>query len=248
MPTNRFYIPTSQNSLNQPFKIEQIITIKDKELHHLSKVMRASINEEVELIDGKGKLAIAKIIELKKREALLKITSIKQEPPPTFQIILAQAIPKLNRLDFILEKSTEIGATAIWLFPGVLSEKKELSNNQIERIQNILISAIKQCGRLHLPELIIQPPLDKWSPLHFPAFYGSLNENAPRLHQAWKEARPEKGVFFFIGPESGFHEREEKQLKDANFQASGVKLHCNILRTDTASLVALSAVEQILHY
>jgi 16S rRNA (uracil1498-N3)-methyltransferase len=203
--------------------------------------MRAQVGERVELINGRGYLATALIEQLDKKQALLLIEEITSAPPPSFEIILAQAIPRSPRLDFILEKGTELGMTQLWLFPGQHSEKKELSEHQIERAHAVILAAAKQSGRLYLPTLMLKPPLRQWQRPPFPAFFGDVNPAAPPFAQEWLKNPPKEGVIIVIGPEAGFLSEEVEQLKQLS--AHPVKLHQNILRTDTAALAALSLIE-----
>jgi 16S rRNA (uracil1498-N3)-methyltransferase len=204
--------------------------------------MRTKAGDRVEVVNGQGILATAQVEQIDKKLAQLHIDGISSEPKDPFEIILAQAIPRINRLDTILEKGTELGMTQIWLFPGDCSERKELNENQLKRAKGILIAAMKQCGRLWVPQILEKPSLKKWDELGYPAYFGDVKPSAKPFAAVLKESRPKDGVIFFTGPESGFSEGEEKILEKLG--AMGVKLHSNILRTDTASLVALTLLSQ----
>ena len=235
MPEKRFFI-------KGPLTVYSLFELTGEEAQHF-KVMRCREGDNVEVINGEGNLAQAKVNCIGKRTITLEILSIKTSSNPNFEIILAQAIPKINRLDTILEKSTELGVSKIILFPAEFSEKKELSPNQLQRIENILIAATKQCGRLYLPVLELKPSLDKWAkPKSDALYFGDVSPNAPLFKNAW-DARTNNAMFF-VGPEQGLSEKEEKLLK--GWDAKGVKLHSNILRTDTAPLTALSLISHFL--
>ncbi|HRD56378.1 MAG TPA: RsmE family RNA methyltransferase [Parachlamydiaceae bacterium] len=231
MPQERFFV-------EQPLKEKEIVALDGKEFHHLTNVMRMREKDAVEIINGFGELATATIQSIQKKQALLFIEKVISEKFPSFAVILAQGLPRLNRLDFILEKAVELGATEIWLFPGDLSERKDVSESQKERISAILIAAMKQCGRLHFPKLIFKPKLSLWEDLPYPAFFGDTEKNAPLFSP--EEIRKDKGILIFIGPESGFSKKEEEKLK--SLKAKGVKLNPYILRTDTAAITALALI------
>ncbi|ADI38148.1 putative RNA methyltransferase [Waddlia chondrophila 2032/99] len=233
MPVDRFY-------LDSPLELDSRIAIGGQELHHLAHVSRARAGEEVELINGKGTLAVAEVLEIKKNEASLLIHSTISEKPSAFPIIIAQAIPRPNRLDTIVEKCTELGMDELRLFPGKLSEKKDLKESQLARLTKIAISAAKQSGRLFIPSITFYPPISKWPPSDIPLYFGDLSDNAPLFFKRWNTSPPKQGIAFVIGPESGLHEEEVLQLE--KLHAIGVKLHQNILRTDTAPLTALSLI------
>lgn len=240
MPTERYFI-------DEAITLNQNISLKGSEFHHLSRVMRGHCGDELELVNGKGILARGIVEKLTKEHAEISIKDIFQEQENAAKIILAQALPKTNRLDFILEKGTELGVDEFWLFPGELSIKKDFSENQKERAHTITIAAMKQCGRLSLPRIKILPVLSKWPDLAGVNFFGDLDPKAPVLLGLCKPELLKGPISFFVGPESGWHINEVKLLKEKG--AVGVKLHQNILRTDTASLVAISLIQhQLLLY
>ncbi len=233
MPVDRYF-------LDSPLVAGTTVSLSDTEFHHMVHVARLQVGQEVELVNGCGFLARSLLQEVQKKKAFLTIRSLEQQPKPIHPLILAQALPRLNRLDTILEKVTELGATDIWLFPATLSERKSLTEHQIQRLQAILIAALKQCGRLWLPKLEFKPALKEWSKLDYPCFFGDVNQEAPPLVQA---VTKDKGALILIGPESGLSEAEEAHLRSLNFQ--GVKLSANILRTDTAAILAVGLISQL---
>lgn len=234
MPAERYFIPSK-------LAVNQEICLEGQELHHFVNVMRTTVGEKVELVNGMGMLAVAVVDRIEKKRACLIIEEVHFEQRPTFEVILAQATPRMNRLDFILEKGTELGMTQLWLFRAQHSERKEITEQQLERMRAVTISAMKQCGRLYLPEIVIKPILSKWQALEYPAFFGDVDPSALVLDKAWDAKKDkDRGVIFFVGPESGFTTEEDAKLRQLN--AQGVKLHGNILRTETAALAALSII------
>ena len=235
MPVERFFCHT-------PLRRDTTVSLTDKEFHHFAHVIKGQEGDSVELIDGKGALAIATVTTVKKNQAALHIKELNISEPPSFKIILAQAVPRTPRLDFILEKGTELGATDFWLFPGDRSERLSLSEHHLLRMQTITISALKQCGRLYLPNLIAMPKLKEWKMPAWTMFYGDTNPDAPWFYDAIEDSKMKKGIIFCIGPESGLSDSETKALQSMG--AIGVKLNDFILRTDTAALSALSLISQ----
>lgn len=222
MPEKRFYLDSPLEKGNRVF-------LKGDEFHHL-KVMRIQEREEIELVNGKNQLGIAQVDQLTKREASLTVLEVENHPAPKRQKVLIQAYLRPKNLDLVLEKGTELGATAFWLFPGQLSEKKNLS---LERLRNLTIAAMKQCGRLDLPFIEVKPPLLSWStPPPQSAFFGDLRATTYLSHTSIDS-------YVFIGPEKGFSPEEEHLLRS---WAMGVRLHENILRAETAALCALSII------
>lgn len=233
MPADRFFIPSA-------LQVGESAILEDTEFHHLVRVMRSEEGDQVELVNGQGTLALASITQVGKKQAHLIIKKVTQEPKPEKELILAQALPRINRLDFIIEKGTELGATQFWLFPGHCSERKSLTEHQVERLQSLVIAAMKQCGRLYLPSIEIKSPLDQWEKSSIASYYGDIRETAKPFSGVLK---PSESALFFIGPEAGFSDKEIDYL--SKLGSMGVKLHPNILRTDTAALVALTIMSMI---
>ena len=233
MPLDRYFI-------DDDLLLGSSLTIRDKEFHHIVNVARKNVDDQIELINGRGLLARALIGKIEKRSIAATIESVIEEPKPSSEIILAQSVPKMNRLDTILEKCSELGVTKFILFPGTMSEKKSLN---IERLKAVIIAATKQCGRLWLPEIELSPKLEKWENIDSPAYFGDISQNAPKLLEIWPK-KPSSKVIFFIGPESGFTNMEINILKQLG--AAGVSIHKNILRTDTAAICALSLISNLI--
>jgi 16S rRNA (uracil1498-N3)-methyltransferase len=236
MPENRFY------HSQLPVK-SKILSLNGDELKHLY-VMRPKVGETIELVDGQGHLAQAEIIKIDKRSIDLKIHTVEHSKRPSCELIMAQAIPRLSRLDVILEKGTELGMTQLWLFPAETSEKTAISPQQEQRMQHVMVAALKQCGRLYLPEIKILPPISNWKPMPYPLFFGDIRASAQPLIAAWQTYSPTEGAIFVTGPEKGLTKQEIINLEAIG--AQGVTLHLHVLRTDTAPLAALSLMSHFL--
>lgn len=237
MPIDRFYAP-------QPLLPHQIVLLNAEETHHLVKVVRARKGECVEVTNGLGILATAIVEQTTAVSASLRITDILKQEKKSTQLILAQAIPKLNRIDTIIEKGTELGVDRFIFFPGEKSIKTEISAHQLARFNAICISAMKQSGRLFLPVIELKDSLKKWEENYKGcAFYGSLSPLAPPLYELAKEATHQPEIIFFVGPESGFTKEEEDRLEKMGSQ--GAMLNRNILRTETASIAAMAIIAHL---
>lgn len=233
MPAERYYLPSHLNA-------RSTINLEEEEAHHLIRVMRTREGDHVELVNGRGVLANALVAKIGKHHAELTVLEIVREDPAPTPVIIAQALPKLNRIDVIVEKGTELGMTELWFYPGDLSEKKDVSPTQEKRFNNLAISAMKQCGCLWVPKIHYHPPLEDWSSLPCTGLYGDVAPAAPTLKTLWPSLPTHEGVIFFVGPEKGFSEKEVAHLK--RLGVIGASLHKNILRTDTAPLCALSQI------
>jgi 16S rRNA (uracil1498-N3)-methyltransferase len=239
MPADRFFIDT-------PLEPFSRLSLEGEEFHHLHRVMRMQEGEALEVVNGKNQLAKARIERIDKMAAQLSIQEVVFQPVKEPKIILAQALPKLSHLEWILEKGTELGAHAFWLFPGQLSEKEGLNAKQEERLKKITIAAMKQCGRLDLPPLSFHPPIKQWNPLPYKILLADPDPTVPYLWQLPSSFFREKDpLLICIGPERGFSSQEKEVLK-ASLGALCVRIHPNTLRAETAPLAALSILHSLI--
>lgn len=229
MPNDRFFVA---NTLQE----HAVIELVGDELHHLTNVMRKKVGDLVEVVNGKGALATALIEKNDKRSALLHIENCYQSNPPKTPLILAQALPKIKLLDLIVEKGTELGVDEFWLFPGKLSEKKELSPNQLQRLKQITISALKQCGRLFLPHIQIMTRLEDIFVNEGALFFGDW-QSTTSLISILPQVSSLQKIVACIGPEKGFCREEVLLLQQ---KGQGIKLNNNILRCETAAIACIS--------
>lgn len=220
--SNRFF-------LDAPFFEGANLSLEGQEFHHFAHVMRGKAGETVEIVNGKNQLAEARVEKLSKHAANLKILAV-EEVSSKSKLVLAQALFRPARLEWLIEKAVELGVSEIWLFPAARSEKKDLSNTQLARLEQIAISAMKQCKRLDLPKIVLYPSLQK-IPTQGTLLFGDLRTGA-------KPPQTSQPLTLFIGPEGGFTSDEIHYLEQKG--AHGVHLHQNVLRAETAAIVALS--------
>jgi 16S rRNA (uracil1498-N3)-methyltransferase len=231
MPAERYYLTGSLREGDQ-------IQLEGQEFHHLAHVMRSEPGDDVEIVNGEGYLGNARVKSfVKKHGVILTVNEVQFHAKPPYRLVIAQGVPRHNRLDTILEKGTELGMTDLWLIGTDRSERKELSEQQLERLRGVMIAAMKQCGRLYLPDIRYFSSLqDPGLAFEGQSYFGDLDPNAPTIQSVWQPQVKE--VCLFIGPESGFSPSEVDQMRSQG--VNGVKLHDNILRTDTAAIAALA--------
>jgi len=233
MPKDRYF-------LDQDLKKNSLLEIKDKEAHHI-KTLRKKEGELIEVINGKGKVAKAKIENIGKKSIKIRLIDIFFEKEKKQKIILVQAIIKPNKLDFLLEKTTELGVDEIWLFKSKNSEKLNFSKNRVDRMKFISIAAIKQSGRLYLPKIKILDSIKDIKNIAGNIYFGDVEKKAKRFFDVYnsKTKQNKENNYFFIGPEMGFFKDEISYLKN-ELKAVGIKLNQNILRAETASITAIA--------
>lgn len=235
MPKERYYTKNS-------FQEGSCIILQDDEFHHLAHVMRQREGEMVELIDGRGALATARIGSLTRNSASLAVIRVSTNPPPAISLILVQALSPSNRLEDVLEKGTELGTDAFWMFGADKSKKTVLSASQHRRFEKILLSATKQSGRLYLPKLCVFSSLSSLFfdiPASAPLLFGDTDPTTPHLLKIRTEdlfTQPTTSLFFCTGPESGWSSQELRLLSE--YGARAVSLGSHTLRMETAATTA----------
>jgi 16S rRNA (uracil1498-N3)-methyltransferase len=141
----RFFVKTDLLKKNE-------VTLDGDEFHHLRNVSRLEEGEYVELLDGAGQLAKAKILELKKKSAILEVLERKILPPMAFpHIEIVLCLPRFQKMDLIIQKAAELGAAKISPVVSDRSFLKTISNELVTKMQRwekISIEACKQSGRV----------------------------------------------------------------------------------------------------
>ena len=129
------------------------ILLEGEEHNHLSKVLRLKVNDEVECFYNSSPVYKCKILEINKNNSRLEILSSYQCPQnPVSNLTLFQALPKQDKLETVCQKLTELGVKKVVPFISSFCVAKN-NNNKLDRINKIIVSACKQCGRTHLLEL-----------------------------------------------------------------------------------------------
>lgn len=224
---------------------DSVVELPDNVVRHLN-VLRVKNTEEIVLFNGNGKAYPALPEVLEKRRASVRILreeATDNESP--LNITLVQAVSAAERMDFTLQKSVELGVAEI---RPVISERcvvrlsGERAEKRVARWQEIVVSACEQSGRNIVPKVL---PLTTYVqalqqlPQETTKLLMSLNRA-----QKLSDVQPQSGkVVFMVGPEGGWTEKEEQQAFDAGFQS--VTLGKRVLRTETASLAAIAAMQTL---
>ena len=239
------------------------VVLAGDEFHHLRAVRRLGAGDEVELFDGRGRLAVCTVLRIGKREAELEVREASDCPPPRVQLTLATAIPKGERMDGLVEKATELGVWALWPLVTERSVVKDVGQMKHEGWKRRAVEASKQCGRVWVPEIAAPMPLagaieQQGAMLSLakacPGAGGAMltlladpsAEAAPILQvlghcpiPAQARAEPSR-ILGFVGPEGGFTAEESAALRSAG--AMPVRLGEHILRIETAAVALCAAV------
>ncbi|SEF88790.1 16S rRNA (uracil(1498)-N(3))-methyltransferase [Algoriphagus boritolerans] len=223
-------------------KIEIPITYLDEEeSRHLVKVLRKKQGDQVRLTNGNGQVFNCVILEANQKKSSLKVLTSKEIPKDDFQIHLAIAPTKSpDRMEWMVEKITEIGFHELSLIETMNSERSFLKT---DRLHKKVISACKQSLKFRIPVL---HPTVKLSALisskdfegfqKFIAYVDETHEN-----HLMDVANPKGRYLILIGPEGDFDPKEIKEAIQAGFQP--VSLGKSRLRTETAGLAAVQMLQ-----
>ncbi len=224
---NRYYV-------DSPLLLGTQVALEQNEVRHL-RVMRKRVGDCIEIINGKGVLAIGKITSLDSQSSWCHLVHTERQNSSS-SLILIQALAAFSKLEWIVEKSTELGATKIQLFPADQGQTHTLSNEKLQRLRRITIAAVKQCQRLDVPTIETVPALCKIPRPEGTLFYGDREGNY--IEKLTSKPAP---YHFCIGPESGFSQKERLYLSHT-WKALPIRLHPNVLRTETAAVIATAVL------
>lgn len=234
---SRFYVRP------EDVKGDEILVSKE-EAHHIVDVMRLSSGDEVVAFDGEGREYIGKILNVSKGALKIKIEKINEvKPEQKTHITLAQALPKRAKMDFIIEKATELGADAV--IPliterTIVNLSKEKASQKAKHWQNIGISASKQCGRVSVPQV---GAVLKFNELlteiksYDLVMMACLAEGTKPIKEMIAGFKGKK-ILAMVGPEGDF---SPKEIGSAKAQGARlISLGHSVLRVDTAAIFILS--------
>ena len=219
---------------------EDQLVLDREESHHLGKVLRVQAGFSVEILDGKGSIAEAKITEVDRNAIRVKILEQKSLPPPKPFIRIAVAMTKANRWEEMIRPLTEMGVGHI---TPLLTERTEVrfpTGKEMDKLvkwRKLAIEACKQSRNPWLP--VIDPPVRLEELLRGKeeaAFIASLRSH--RLKSLTDLKSPLSESLLIIGPEGGWTEEEEGFALENG--AVPFYLGPNVLRTETAALCALA--------
>jgi 16S rRNA (uracil1498-N3)-methyltransferase len=223
-----------------PFLVGECVSLEGKEFHHVRGVVRIEEGEEVALINGKGGYAIGCVEAIERHSCRIRILSCTQKEAPRAKVYMGLSFLRPQHLDFAIEKGTEVGVDTFILFPGDRSERKEESPSMIRRLGALITASTKQSGRCFSPEVrVVRSIREALCLLPSPRLWADLQEGALPLSKRVEHLSLQESVSVLIGPESGWSEAEKTLL---SLEGPPVLLHKNVLRAETAAVVAAYTV------
>ncbi len=235
---------TIRSFIDAPLAIGLEMLLPEQSSNHIVRVLRLQIGDKFHAFNGDGNDYVAEIIGVEKKGAKICIVStieVRNESP--LNIHLYQSIARGDKMDWILQKATELGVSA---FTPIVSERTEVkldserSDKKTSHWLGVIRSACEQSGRAYVPHV------------HSPIAINQLSVNLktaqafylqPNAKLSIKEipVQVNQELCLAIGPEGGFSERDTRLLESAGFQ--GLKIGPRILRTETAGLAVIAALQ-----
>ena len=235
-----------RSHVDQPLAVGQRITLPEDSSLHLLRVLRLEPGDAVTLFNGDGHDYTARLLTAAKRGAEAEITG--REPVPRespLRITLVQGVARGEKMDLVLQKATELGVAAV---TPVVTERTEVkldaerAGKRMAHWRGVLAAACEQCGRAVLPRLS--------EPTALAAYAGTERADIklvldPTGDVGLASVSPQAGqsIALVVGPEGGLSERDLATLRAAGFR--GLKLGPRILRTETAGLAAVAALQAL---
>jgi 16S rRNA (uracil1498-N3)-methyltransferase len=216
------------------------LKVEGDAFHHLARVLRVKAGEALQVFDGVGKVFDAKVLSVGEATLTLELGAA-HEAAGALPVWLLQGLPKGDKFELVVQKSTELGVAAV--VPVVMERSISRPKDGVakaERWLKIATEAARQCGRADVPEIPAPRSLDdalKGLPPDARLLVLDEEERAVRLSSALDDSGTPVLV---VGPEGGLTRDEVGQLKAKG--AKTVTLGPRILRTETAALAALSVI------
>src|SRR4030043_45161 len=236
----RFYVP-------QPQIKNEMLRIEGDEVRHIRRVLRLKAGDEIIVFDGSGKEYEGTIVEERPFSVVIRIQNIfSSKRESHLEITLAQSLLKGEKMDYLIQKGTELGVKEIIPFFSsrsvpILEKSRRLKRRY--RWERIAIEASKQCGRGVIPKI---EPLQDYSEMlqNIPPDFLRLilwEKEGARLKEVLAGLKEKVKILFIVGPEGGLSQEEVVHAKEKSFIP--ITLGKRILRSETASLCLLSILQ-----
>lgn len=233
----RIYLPI-------PLAIEITVALSGNAFQRVVRVLRLKAGDPVVLFNGEGGEFRARLIAVEKRSATASIEAfVAREAESPLEIILAQGVSRGEHMDYTLQKAVELGVSAIAPLiteRSVASLEGQRLDKRLLHWQGVVISACEQCGRNRLPSLLEPMKLSVWlanKPVQDLALV-----LAPHATRGLRDLlRSTSAITLLIGPEGGLSPTEIALTQERSF--IGIRLGPRVLRTETAGVSALAALQ-----
>jgi 16S rRNA (uracil1498-N3)-methyltransferase len=233
--------------VDQPLALAAELALPQQAAEHVVRVLRMNAGDMLTIFNGDGYDYAATLISIGKRDVTVRIEEREQiDNESPLRLTLAQGVARGEKMDLIVQKATELGVARI---VPLFTERSEVKLDAARAEKRLLhwravaASACEQSGRVCVPEVTAAQTLQEW-------LKNLADDGAQRLAllpEGTRRARElrfsDAGGLLVVGPEGGLGDRDVSALQDAGFQ--GLRLGPRILRTETAGLAALAALQAL---
>lgn len=233
--------------IDQPLRPGAGILLPEQAGEHVARVLRLERGHPLIVFNGDGREFDAELASLAKRAVTAEIIGVREvDREAPLKLTLAQGIARGEKMDWILQKATELGVTRIVPLVTDRTEVKldeERAERRMLHWQSVIAGACEQSGRTRLPELEPPQKLDRW--------LGTLGDSSalrialiPGGETSVRDlASLENGALLVVGPEGGLSDHDASLLQQCGFK--GLRLGPRVLRTETAGLAAIAALQTV---
>ena len=232
----------TRNFVDAPLVVGGVATLSENATAHLIRVLRLGLGDACIVFNGDGHDYEARLVSLGKRGAEAEVmsrTPIVSESP--LRITLAQAIARGEKMDWVLQKATELGVAAIVPIVTDRTEVRldaERSEKRVAHWRGVVVAACEQSGRARLPELSAPSNLREWLAVASPGWFLD-----PLAETSLGQLPPFDAITLVVGPEGGLGERDVAALRAAGFD--GLRIGPRVLRTETAGPAVIAALQAL---
>jgi 16S rRNA (uracil1498-N3)-methyltransferase len=235
-----FLISDVMHVFYQPDVAGEIINLDRDESKHAVQVLRIIPGQRIIILDGKGSILQCEVVDAHKSALTARVIEKNYKQPLPYQLEIAIAPTKMNdRMEWFLEKATEIGVQRITPVICDRSERREVNH---DRFQRVIISAMKQSMNPWLPELSQQVSFDHFIQKETAGYIAHCEKDNQLL--LWNELKSEMRSSVLIGPEGDFTPGEIKSALSHKWKP--VSLGSSRLRTETAGVMVAAAYKMVM--
>lgn len=238
MRLTRVYVDT-------PLLVGERLAVAGSAANHIVRVLRLRAGDALTLFDGRGGEYAGSVEEIRKDEVLVNVLEhrpLERESP--LRLTLAQGISRGERMDWVIQKATELGVSCIaplFTARSIVQLDAKQAQKKLQHWRSIAVAACEQSGRNRVPQ--IAAPEGLYEFLGTDAAGGCRLLLAPRAGLRVADvSQADTGVTVLIGPEGGLAENEQESAAAAGF--TPVRLGPRVLRTETAAIAALTLLQQ----